>query len=137
MADYGIWMPVIKQLLQVDALRAADYLAQEVRDVFSYEHFMFCHALLHFEERGSLIKYSCWVTEQFNVVWRRMLENHTTHGGGRVKGDGSRAHMNPNLQAFYRLVLLYGGQLQDCLLDLGLSIALRQVPCQPCTWLQR
>ena len=90
--------------------------------VRSYEHFMFCHALQHFEERGSLIKYSCWVTEHFNVVWRRMLENHTTHGGGRVKGDGSRAHMNPNLQGFYRLVLLCGGQLQDCLLDLGLSI---------------
>ena len=56
--------------------------------VRNYEHWFFDHMLDEVRAKKSLVKYSCWVTEHFNIVWKQTLLHHTSQGGGRARADG-------------------------------------------------
>ncbi|KAK3278387.1 hypothetical protein CYMTET_13669 [Cymbomonas tetramitiformis] len=49
-----------------------------------YDHYTLCHAAAVFLKKyGSMIRYSSWVTEALNKLWKKLLKEYTTCGGGR------------------------------------------------------
>ena len=90
--------------------------------VRTYDHSLFCHFIDQVRKFGSLIKYSCWVTEHMNIAWEFFLSHRTSRGGGRAQADGSKDHLNANRQAFHRMVVVYSGLMQRFFAKLGVPI---------------
>jgi hypothetical protein len=49
----------------------------------AYEHMTVRHMVEFMRKHGDLIKFSSWAIEAANKHWKRILEEHTSHGGGR------------------------------------------------------
>ncbi|KAK3265786.1 hypothetical protein CYMTET_25562 [Cymbomonas tetramitiformis] len=62
-----------------------------------YEHHTIAHSVPFLRENKSLIKYSSWVCEAMNKVWKTLLLEYTTYGGGHD-------HSDPGLEALKRML---------------------------------
>ncbi len=60
--------------------------------VNTYEHAIIVHVVPWLRRHGSLIRYSSWVCEALNKVWKQLLAGRTTEGGGTT-------HESPGKQA--------------------------------------
>ena len=54
-----------------------------------YEHDLACHTVALAREHGSIIRFSSWVVEAMNRVWKRVLEQHCNRRDGRLEGGAS------------------------------------------------
>ncbi|KAK3248447.1 hypothetical protein CYMTET_42089, partial [Cymbomonas tetramitiformis] len=66
-------------------------------NVGCYEHSTMAHAVPHLERHKSFVRYSSWVIEAMNTIWKSLLLNHTANGGGSANED-------PGLQTLRRVL---------------------------------
>jgi hypothetical protein len=53
-----------------------------------YDHDLVCHGVAAAREHRSFIRFSSWVVEACNKLWKRVLVDYTSHGGGNASGSG-------------------------------------------------
>jgi hypothetical protein len=66
-----------------------------------YEHQIFTHLVKFMREHGDLIKYSSWVIEAANRIWKRIVLGHICLGGPVGHGDS----YNPSKQCLDHFLL--------------------------------
>jgi hypothetical protein len=95
-----------------------------------YEHLAICHGRELLQKHGSMTdQCSLWL-EASNKFLRRLLQQHTSHGGGHGAAEGgANPNTSPLLQAFQRMLLLTNDELTAHYLP---ELAVRANNCRSC-----
>ncbi|KAK3249940.1 hypothetical protein CYMTET_40658 [Cymbomonas tetramitiformis] len=56
-------------------------------NVGCYVHSTITHAVPHLEKYNSFVMYSSWVIEAMNKIWKSLLLQHSSNGGGHASED--------------------------------------------------
>ena len=66
----------------------------------NYQHEMLCHVADHIITHGPMLKYSSWVLESANKIWKKFMTDHSTHA--RTATDVTSVHRQA-LERYLRL----------------------------------